>query len=227
MNVICEPDSRRRADLQAWFDSNGIGHMELLPTTSSSAGSSKTNPGIPSPLLVAVKELGVIAVTASPWRPIEGGGACSLLYDETFRSSLAFERRSHVPGWFAVHGPTPEDWLCIRTIRAFEVGELVLDGMEQRLDICFSEFAFLYSANGVCELHPCRPKLPDRPQEPDSAVQPKSRGKSSNPHFAPVKVLIRKSTRRLAERKWKDETGNDLSDLIERLLDDYSGDTTR
>lgn len=123
--------------------------------------------------------------------------------------------------------PNPADWLWIATVRAFEIGELVLDGMEQRLDICFSEFAFPDSAEGICRLHSCRPQPSDRPKDTENAIQPKSRGKSSNPDFAPVKVLLRKNTRKLADRKWKDETGRDLSDLVERLLNDYSGEHFR
>lgn len=46
-------------------------------------------------------------------------------------------------------------------------------------------------------------------------------GKSSDPDFEAVKVYLRKSTRKLASRKWEDETEGDFSDLVESLLADY------
>ena len=49
-------------------------------------------------------------------------------------------------------------------------------------------------------------------------------GKSSNPDFEKVGVYVRTETRRKAERKWEDQAGGDLSDLIETLLSKYIKD---
>lgn len=49
-------------------------------------------------------------------------------------------------------------------------------------------------------------------------------GKSSNPDFEKVGVYVRTETRRKAERKWEDQAGGDLSDLIETLLSKYIRD---
>lgn len=46
-------------------------------------------------------------------------------------------------------------------------------------------------------------------------------GKSSNPAYEPVKVYVRSEMRRKAVRKWEDEGGRDLSDLIEVLFSRY------
>lgn len=47
-------------------------------------------------------------------------------------------------------------------------------------------------------------------------------GKSSNPEFEKIGVYVRTNTRRKAERKWEDQAGGDLSDLIETLLTKYA-----
>lgn len=47
-------------------------------------------------------------------------------------------------------------------------------------------------------------------------------GKSSNPEFEKIGVYVRTETRRRAERKWEDQGGGDLSDLIESLLNKFS-----
>ena len=47
-------------------------------------------------------------------------------------------------------------------------------------------------------------------------------GKSSNPDFEKIGVYVRTNTRRKAERKWEDQAGGDLSDLIESLLVRYA-----
>ncbi len=47
-------------------------------------------------------------------------------------------------------------------------------------------------------------------------------GKSSNPEFEKIGVYVRTNTRRKAERKWEDQAGGDLSDLIETLLAKYA-----
>ena len=48
-------------------------------------------------------------------------------------------------------------------------------------------------------------------------------GKSSNPEFEKIGVYVRTNTRKKAQRKWEDQTGGDLSDLIESLLTKYVG----
>lgn len=47
-------------------------------------------------------------------------------------------------------------------------------------------------------------------------------GKSSNPEFEKIGVYVRTNTRRKAERKWEDQAGGDLSDLVESLLTKYA-----
>jgi hypothetical protein len=46
-------------------------------------------------------------------------------------------------------------------------------------------------------------------------------GKSSNPAYEPVKVYVRSEMRKKAVRKWEDEGGRDLSDLVEVLFSKY------
>jgi hypothetical protein len=47
-------------------------------------------------------------------------------------------------------------------------------------------------------------------------------GKSSNPDYQPTTVILRKRTKRTAARMLEDqETGQDLSDLIEDLLTEW------
>jgi hypothetical protein len=47
-------------------------------------------------------------------------------------------------------------------------------------------------------------------------------GKSSDPDFQPTTVILRKRTKRTAARLLEDqETGQDLSDLIEELLTEW------
>jgi len=45
--------------------------------------------------------------------------------------------------------------------------------------------------------------------------------KYNHPDFKPVKVYLRKDTRKAAERKWEDADGGDFSDLVEMLLTKY------
>jgi hypothetical protein len=53
-----------------------------------------------------------------------------------------------------------------------------------------------------------------------AAVRPL--GKSSNPHFERLTVLVKKQTRKTAQRLWEDEEpGKDMSDLIEQLVVDW------
>lgn len=49
-------------------------------------------------------------------------------------------------------------------------------------------------------------------------------GKSANPDYEKVTLYARKDLRRRAERKFEDEGGRDLSDLLEVLLIKYLGD---
>ena len=61
--------------------------------------------------------------------------------------------------------------------------------------------------------------------KPNKARKPKADrvyGKSSNPDFEKIGVYVRTNTRRKAERKWEDQAGGDLSDLIETLLTKYA-----
>src|SRR6266705_5883270 len=47
-------------------------------------------------------------------------------------------------------------------------------------------------------------------------------GKRSNPNFERLTVLVRKQTRKAAERLWEDmEPDKDMSELVERLLADW------
>lgn len=47
-------------------------------------------------------------------------------------------------------------------------------------------------------------------------------GKRSNPHFARLTVLVKKQTRKTAQRLWEDlEPGRDMSELVERLLAEF------
>lgn len=72
---------------------------------------------------------------------------------------------------------------------------------------------------------PARAALPLQ----NTANHPTARGtagspaKSKHPEFEPVKVYLRKQTRKHAQRKWEDAQGGDFSDLVEMLLQRYSG----
>jgi hypothetical protein len=47
-------------------------------------------------------------------------------------------------------------------------------------------------------------------------------GKRSNPNFERLTVLVKKQTRKAAQRLWEDlEPGRDMSELLERLLADF------
>ena len=58
--------------------------------------------------------------------------------------------------------------------------------------------------------------------EPEPAISSKRGrppGKRSNPNFERLTVLVKKSTRKDAQRLWEDtEPGRDMSELVERLL---------
>ena len=56
----------------------------------------------------------------------------------------------------------------------------------------------------------------------EAAKRGRPTGKRSDPDFEPTTVLLRKRTKRLANRKLEDtETKQDLSDLIEQLLTEW------
>jgi hypothetical protein len=50
-----------------------------------------------------------------------------------------------------------------------------------------------------------------------------ARAKSCDPAFEQMKVYVRSATKRRAWRKWEDQGGGDLSDLVEQLLQKYLG----
>jgi hypothetical protein len=58
--------------------------------------------------------------------------------------------------------------------------------------------------------------------KPRPAAAGKS-AKSTNPDFEPVKIYIRKDTRKAAARLWEDRDGGDFSELVEHLLSEYLG----
>ena len=60
-------------------------------------------------------------------------------------------------------------------------------------------------------------------KRPAAGLPLQGTAKRSHPDFAPVKVYLRKETRRAAERKWVDANGGDFSDLVEMLLQKYVG----
>jgi len=67
--------------------------------------------------------------------------------------------------------------------------------------------------------------------EPDSEVATlpakvgRPKGKSSNPDYERLTVLVRKQTRKTAQRLWEDlEPKKDMSDLVERLLAQWIAD---
>ena len=67
------------------------------------------------------------------------------------------------------------------------------------------------------------PKHP-RAEAPKAAPLPLQKtGKSSHPEFEPVKIYLRKQTRKAAWRKWEDANGGDFSDLVQHLLEKYLG----
>lgn len=73
-------------------------------------------------------------------------------------------------------------------------------------------------------VHPAKPQ-PRAPRRTRVAPSTSTRGKSSNPDYEAVKVLIHSEKRTRATRKWQDEQGRgrDFSDLIDTLLTKYLG----
>lgn len=80
----------------------------------------------------------------------------------------------------------------------------------------------------------------NRPSEPESIavedVPPikslngkvgRPAGKRSDPDYERLTVLVRKDTRKIAARKWEDmEPSKDLSELVQKLLDEWNNDRT-
>lgn len=64
-----------------------------------------------------------------------------------------------------------------------------------------------------------KPRSPEAPKP--LALQ--GTAKSKHPDFEPVKIYLRKETRKRAWRKWEDAQGGDFSDLVEMLLQEYLG----
>ena len=63
------------------------------------------------------------------------------------------------------------------------------------------------------------PIQPISPQEEPGRGKGRPPGKRSDPAYQPTTVLLRKQTKKAANRQLEDEaTGQDLSDLIEELL---------
>ena len=57
------------------------------------------------------------------------------------------------------------------------------------------------------------------PEPEISSKRGRPPGKRSNPNFERLTVLVKKSTRKDAQRLWEDtEHGRDMSELVERLL---------
>lgn len=68
-----------------------------------------------------------------------------------------------------------------------------------------------------------RPQAPKRlsSEAPKVSLPLQGTAKSRHPEFEPVKVYVRKETRKRAWRKWEDAEGGDFSDLVEMLLQKY------
>jgi hypothetical protein len=76
-------------------------------------------------------------------------------------------------------------------------------------------------------------KTPEAPSDPKPSISPSSeqrpltghyRGKRSDPEWANVTILMRRSIKRDVRRRLEDEgEGKDLSDLIDQLLLEWLG----
>jgi len=64
-------------------------------------------------------------------------------------------------------------------------------------------------------------KMPVEKPEPAPKQQGRA-GKSSNPAYEKVGILVLKNLRKKTERHFADTDGGDFSDLINRLLDQYA-----
>jgi hypothetical protein len=66
-------------------------------------------------------------------------------------------------------------------------------------------------------LHGAEPEV-----EPEGKKVGRPPGKRSNPNFERLTVLIKKQTRKAAQRLWEDlEPGKDMSELLERLMTEF------
>jgi|GraSoiStandDraft_16_1057320.scaffolds.fasta_scaffold812867_3 hypothetical protein len=58
--------------------------------------------------------------------------------------------------------------------------------------------------------------------EPEGRRPGRPPGKRSNPNFERLTVLVKKQTRKEAQRLWEDlEPGKDMSELLERLMTEF------
>ena len=63
---------------------------------------------------------------------------------------------------------------------------------------------------------------PTPPVPEPAAKRGRRTGKRSNPDYEPTTILLRKQTKKTAHRKLEDtEAGQDLSDLVEKLLSEW------
>jgi hypothetical protein len=83
---------------------------------------------------------------------------------------------------------------------------------------------------GIKEAQSPGPQAPrlSSAQAPTARVEPRAlplqgTAKSKHPEYEPVKIYVRKRTRKDAWRKWEDAQGGDFSDLVQMLLDKYLG----
>lgn len=82
-------------------------------------------------------------------------------------------------------------------------------------------FAGIKDAQAPAPPGPQAPKRlsPEAPKRPGLALQ--GTAKSKHPDYEPVKIYIRKDTRKRAWRKWEDVAGGDFSELVQQLLEKY------
>lgn len=85
-----------------------------------------------------------------------------------------------------------------------------------------------YSAMIAAELRQSAETTPAHEEQSPAAFLPskfKRPGKRSDPAFSPTTFFVRKDTKRKAVRLLEDEdTGKDLSDLVEQLLSQWVSD---
>jgi hypothetical protein len=76
---------------------------------------------------------------------------------------------------------------------------------------------------GIKEAQAPKPPAPQLVPAPKQPVSKSGMAKSTNPDFEPVKIYLRKDTRKAAARLWEDRNGGDFSELVEHLLSEYLG----
>ena len=85
-----------------------------------------------------------------------------------------------------------------------------------------------YSAMIAADLRQPAETAPAHEEQSPAVVlssKPKRQGKRSDPAFSPTTFFVRKDTKRKAARLLEDEdTGQDLSDLVEQLLSQWVSD---